>query len=63
MRSYGNGCYSAVYEDFTTTEARNKNEEVKHRMGIECSIIDDVERKQIVWYKHVQRMDGKRLLK
>jgi len=30
-----------------------KNEEVKQQMGIEDSIIDDIRRKQVVWYGHL----------
>lgn len=36
---------------------RIRNEEIKQRMGVEGTIIDDIERKQLVWYGHVQRMD------
>jgi len=32
-------------------------------MGIESSIMDDIERKQLAWYGYVQRMDGNRLPK
>jgi hypothetical protein len=40
-----------------------RNEEIKQRMEIESSIMDDIERKQLVWYGHVQRMNGNRVSK
>jgi hypothetical protein len=33
-----------------------RNEEIRLRMGIEGTIINDIERKQLNWYGHVQRM-------
>lgn len=42
---------------------RIRNEEMKEIMGIESSIIQDVERKQLIWYGHVERMEEKRLSK
>lgn len=42
---------------------RIRNEDVRLQMGIEGSLITDIERKQLVWYGHVQRMEEKRLPK
>lgn len=36
---------------------------VQRRMGIEESLMTDVERRQLVWYRHVKRMDNTRLTK
>jgi hypothetical protein len=36
-----------------------RNEEVRLGMGIEGTIINDIERKQLTWYGHVQRMEEK----
>jgi len=32
-----------------------RNEEIKQRMEIESSIINNIEKKQLVWYGHVQK--------
>jgi len=40
-----------------------RKEEVKQHMEIERSIINDVEKKQLIWYGHVQRMNENKLLK
>lgn len=40
-----------------------RNEIIKERMGIEGTIIDDIERKQLTWYGHVNRMHEGRLPK
>lgn len=42
---------------------RIRNEEIRLRMGIEGTIINDIESKQLVWYGHVRRMDETRLPK
>jgi len=42
---------------------RIRNEEIKRRMGVEGLIMDDIKRKQLVWYGHVQRMAESRLPK
>lgn len=42
---------------------RIRNEVVKQRMGVEGSIIQDVNVKQLTWYGHVQRMPASRLPK
>lgn len=42
---------------------RIRNEEVKRRMGIEGTIIQDIEQKQLVWYGHIKRMNNNRLPK
>lgn len=40
-----------------------RNEEVTIRVNMEGSIIDNVERKQLIWYGHVERMNDIRLQK
>ena len=40
-----------------------RNDDIRYQMGIEGSIIKDIERKQLVWYGHVQRMEESRLPK
>lgn len=35
---------------------RRRNEEVRTQVGIEDTIIKDIEEKQLMWYGHVQRM-------
>jgi len=44
---------------------RIRNEEIKQQMGVEDSIINNIKRKQLVWYVHgyVQRMKESRLPK
>lgn len=34
-----------------------RKEEISQHMGINGSVSDDLERRQLVWYDHVQRMD------
>lgn len=40
-----------------------RNDSIKQQMGIEGSIVTDVEAKQLTWYGHVQRMPATRLPK
>ncbi|XP_044744708.1 uncharacterized protein LOC123306668 [Coccinella septempunctata] len=42
---------------------RVRNEEVKLRMGVEGSLTTEIERNQLIWYGHVQRMPNTRLPK
>jgi hypothetical protein len=49
----------AIYEDFTKREIRN--EEIKQQ--IEGSIMDDIKKKQLVWYRRVQRINRNKLPK
>lgn len=42
---------------------RVRNEEIQQRIGIEGSLATDIERQQLMWYGHVQRMDDTRLPK
>lgn len=42
---------------------RKTNEYVKEQMGVEGNVMEDVERRQLIWYGHVQRMDERRLPK
>lgn len=40
-----------------------RNENIKQKMGIEGTIVQDIEQKQLTWYGHINRMDDKRLPK
>lgn len=40
-----------------------RNDDIKGWMGIEGSISDDISRTQLVWYRHVKRMEDTRLPK
>lgn len=40
-----------------------RNEDIKNRMGIEGTIMKDIERRQLIWYGHVNRMNDERLPK
>ncbi|XP_072399540.1 uncharacterized protein [Diabrotica undecimpunctata] len=42
---------------------RIRNDEIRQRMGVDGSLTTDIERKQLIWYGHVQRMDNSRLPK
>lgn len=42
---------------------RIRNDDVRQRMGIDGSIMTDIEQKQLIWYGHVQRMEERRLPK
>ncbi|XP_045466796.1 uncharacterized protein LOC123675482 [Harmonia axyridis] len=42
---------------------RIRNQEVRNQMGVEGTIMDGIERKQLIWYGHVQRMGQSRLPK
>ncbi|XP_045466631.1 uncharacterized protein LOC123675327 [Harmonia axyridis] len=42
---------------------RVRNEEVKLRMGVEGSVTTDIERRQLIWYGHIQRMPSTRIPK
>lgn len=42
---------------------RVRNERIKQLMGVEDTIIEDIERKQLTWYGHVKRMTDTRLPK
>ncbi|XP_072398212.1 uncharacterized protein [Diabrotica undecimpunctata] len=40
---------------------RIRNDEIRQRMGVDGSLTTDIERKQLIWYGHVQRIDNSRL--
>lgn len=40
-----------------------RNENIKQKMGIEGTIVQDIEQKQLIWYGHINLMDDKRLPK
>ncbi|XP_044760299.1 uncharacterized protein LOC123317755 [Coccinella septempunctata] len=42
---------------------RIRNETVKEMMGIEGTLMDDIEKRQLIWYGHIQRMSETRLPK
>lgn len=42
---------------------RIRNEEIREQMGVQDTIMKDVERRQLIWYGHVQRMAEGRLPK
>jgi hypothetical protein len=42
---------------------RKTNEYIRGKMDAQDMILDDITRKQLIWYGHVERMDPKRLQK
>jgi hypothetical protein len=42
---------------------RKTNEYVRGKMDAQVMILDDITRKQLIWYGHVERMDSTRLPK
>ena len=40
---------------------RVKNETIRNMMGMERDIVDEVQRKQLVWYGHTCRMNEERI--
>lgn len=42
---------------------RVRNEDIRNIMGVEETITQSIERRQLVWYGHVRRMDDNRLPK
>ena len=40
-----------------------RNEDIRQQMGIEGTIVNDIEQKQLIWYGHVQRMHNERIPK
>lgn len=40
-----------------------RNDDIRQRIGIDGSLTTDIERQQLIWYGHVQRMDETRLPK
>ena len=42
---------------------RKTNEYIRHKMNKQDTILDEITRKQLVWYGHVDRMDPSRLPK
>ena len=42
---------------------RKTNEYIRGKMDAQDMILDDITRKQLIWYGHVERMDPTRLLK
>ena len=47
----------------TSRLERIRNETIKEEMGVQKTIIDCIEEKQLIWYGHVQRMGQDRLPK
>ena len=42
---------------------RNSNEEVRRKADIKGTLFQDIERSQLIWYDHFQRMDDERMSK
>lgn len=42
---------------------RVRNDEIRRRMGVEGTVVQDIERQQLRWYGHVQRMPEERIPK
>jgi hypothetical protein len=42
---------------------RKTNEYIREKMDTQDMILDDIPRKQLIWYGHVERMDPTRLPK
>ena len=42
---------------------RKRNEYIRGKMDVQDMILDDITRKQLIWYGHVERMDTTRLPK
>jgi len=40
---------------------RKKNEYIREKMNAQDTILDDITRKQLIWYGHVERMERTRL--
>ena len=40
---------------------RKRNEYIRGKMDVQDMILDDITRKQLIWYGHVERMDTTRL--
>lgn len=40
-----------------------RNEEIRRLMGVDGTLYEDIEAKQLIWYGHLQRMDEQRLPK
>ena len=46
-----------------TREERNRNATIRQQLGLEETIIKEIEQNQLTWYGHVQRMAEGRLPK
>ena len=42
---------------------RIRNVTIRHQIGLEETIVKEIEQNQLTWYDHVQRMAERRLLK
>lgn len=42
---------------------RIKNDRIREIMKVETTIIDEIQRRQLIWYGHVERMNDERLPK
>ena len=42
---------------------RVRNEDLRERMGMKGTVVDDIEKRQLTWYGHVRRMPDERLPK
>ncbi|CAG9839790.1 unnamed protein product [Diabrotica balteata] len=40
---------------------RIQNDHIRNIMGVKSTIIDEIQRRQLIWYGHVERMDDDRL--
>jgi hypothetical protein len=47
----------------TSTFDRKTNEYIRRKMDAQRMILDDITRKQLIWYGHFERMDPMQLLK
>jgi hypothetical protein len=49
--------------DMDKTQGRKTNENIRVKMDAPDTILDEITRKQLIWYGHVERMDPTRLPK
>jgi hypothetical protein len=57
------GCNASKKRRIVSTLDRKTNEYIRGKMDAQDMTLDDITRKQLIWYGHVERMDPTRLPK
>jgi len=60
-RSYRDGCPEEILENIKKKRIRNVT--IRQQIGLDETIIKEIEQNQLTWYGHVQRMAEGRLPK
>ena len=52
-----------VYKRQVSRQGKIRNEQIREMINVKHAVVDEIERRQLIWFGHVKRMGGERLPK